>query len=127
MTDWVTDAVRAKLAAERAAKAAQEVADLEMFRQLHNGTATSKAAAERVQPSAGSMRIDVLRALMFNYKGLTRSEIVAEAGLIENTVNARCRELVETGLAYEDGERDGRKVVHITAAGLRVLEAKGAA
>lgn len=128
MTDFLSPETKALLDAEKARKAREQAMDTALFRPiLHNGTPTSKAAAERVQPTAGGKRRAVLVALMFAPKGLTRLELVAETGMLENTCNARCAEVLKAGWAREDGERDGRKVVHITAAGLAVLDKQEAA
>jgi Fic family protein len=82
----------------------------------HNGTPTSIKAAERVWPHIRGMKRLILDKLAARPNGLTRSEIVAATGLKENSVNGRCTELVEMGMAYEDGERDGRKVLRIAPA-----------
>lgn len=120
MTDWLSPATRARLDAERQRKAAAQVADLELFRPLDNGTATSKAAAEHVAPHCRGMRRRVLEALA-ERGGLTREEIVAVTGIKENSTNGRSREVLDAGWAVEDGVRDGRAVLKITEAGLAAL------
>jgi len=82
----------------------------------HNHTITSIKAAERVWPHIGGMKRVILDKLAARPNGLTRSEIVAATGLKENTVNGRCSELITMGMAYEDGERDGRKVLRVAPA-----------
>lgn len=81
----------------------------------HNHTRTSIKAAERVWPHIGGMKRAILDRLAAAPDGLTRSEIVAATGLKENTVNGRASELITMGMAYEDGERDGRKVLRVVA------------
>ena len=127
MTDFLTDDTKRRLAEERDRKAREQAMDLALFRPLHNGTPTSKAAAERVQPTAGGKRRAVLVALMFAPKGLTRLELVAETGFLRDTVNPRASECLAKGWVREEGERDGQKVLHITAAGLAVLGQQEAA
>lgn len=127
MTDFLSPETKALLDAEKARKAREQAMDTALFRPLHNGTPTSKAAAERVQPTAGGKRRAVLVALMFAPKGLTRLELVAETGFLRDTVNPRVAELLKAGWATEEGERDGQKVLHITAAGLAVLDTQEAA
>jgi hypothetical protein len=110
------DAYRA-LEDERA-KARREALQSALFAPLeppppHNGTLTSIKAAERVWPHVSGMKRTILDKLTGRPNGLTRSEIVAATGISENSVNGRCRELVEMGMVYEDGERDGRKIVRL--------------
>lgn len=85
----------------------------------HNHTITSIKAAERVWPHIGGMKRVILDRLAAAPDGLTRSEIVAATGLKENTVNGRCSELITMAMAYEDGERDGRKVLRVAPASRR--------
>jgi len=103
------------------ARARQDALQSALFAPLeppppHNGTLTSIKAAERVWPHIGGMKRVILDKLAARPNGLTRSEIVAATGLKENTVNGRCSELITMGMAYEDGERDGRKVLRVVAA-----------
>lgn len=121
---WTPDTSR--LDAERAKKAGAQMDGLPLLAP-HNGTETSKAAARRVQPYCSGMRREVLVALMFAREGLTREELVRETGIKENSVNGRCAEIVAARWATEDGEREGRKVLRITDAGLKALEEKAAA
>jgi len=100
------------------ARARQDALQSALFAPLeppppHNGTITSIKAAERVWPHIGGMKRVILDKLAARPNGLTRSEIVAATGISENSVNGRCRELVEMGMVYEYGERDGRKIVRL--------------
>ena len=112
MTDWIPERTRQRLADERSAKVVAQTSDLAMFAP-HNGTETSKAAAKRVAPKAAGYRLQMLDALN-QVGGMTRAEIVAFTGLLENTVNGRSAEILEAKWAREDGVRDGRKVLWIT-------------
>jgi hypothetical protein len=76
-----------------------------------NGTATSKAAAERARPAAETDRLAIFECLVLNPQGLTRLEIHERTGIKENTVNGRANDLVRAGMAVEHGVRDGRKVL----------------
>jgi hypothetical protein len=77
----------------------------------HNGTETSKAAAERERPAAEGHRLEIFECLALNPRGLTRLEIAERTGIKENTVNARAADLLKAGMAVEAGVRDGRKVL----------------
>jgi DNA-binding MarR family transcriptional regulator len=121
---WTPDT--SKLDAERARKAAAQTADLEMFRPLpHNGTATSKAAAERAGPNAGTQRWQILCAL--ESKAMTRRELVDALGLLENAINPRCNALIGDDLIETVGTRNGRSILQLTAKGRAVLAQKDAA
>jgi len=104
--------VRAQRAAERRAQADAEAKGLPIFdAPKDNGTATSKAAARRVAPHVGTMLHAVWTALLDHPEGLTRAELVEVTGLGENTINPRSRTLLDSGFAYQQGERDGRAVL----------------
>lgn len=78
----------------------------------HNGTATSKRAAELAEPAADT---DCGRILTFlrkrGAKGATREEIAVGLGMLIQTVTPRVHTLINAqrwGLAYETGEtREG--------------------
>lgn len=110
---WLSNAALQRRAAERRRQAEEQANDLPIFKSPpHNGTATSKAAADRIAPKAGTMRARVLEAIRLAPNGLTRAEVVARVGIKENSVNGRCSELLGAGLVREDGQRDGRAVLH---------------
>lgn len=68
----------------------------------HNGTPTSQAAAERIEPNASS-----LRALVLDYirtsGGATDEEIQVALGMAGNTERPRRRELEQAGLIQDSG------------------------
>lgn len=103
-------------------------AQLDLFAAPHNGSETSRAAAEAVVESGQGVRQTraVLYALRLQRKnGLTRKELAHATGIVESTVCARVGWLLESGLAMESGTRvpaggaRSQKIVHITEAGLR--------
>ena len=81
----------------------------------HNGTETSKAAAERERPAAEGHRVEIFECLALTPYGMTRLEIAERTGIKENTVNARCADLLKAGAIVEHGVRDGRKVLYHVA------------
>ncbi len=74
----------------------------------HNGTVTSKRAAERIKPSAAAARLIVYEAISrAGIHGLTREEIEDVTGLPGNTVRPRVYDLMDpkkTVLIEEAGE-----------------------
>jgi len=72
---------------------------------IHNGTATSIAAAESIRGTAATDRQRVLDAIRAaGIHGLTREEIEAATGLSGNTVRPRVDKLMTDGLIEEAGE-----------------------
>lgn len=75
---------------------------------------TSRAAAEAIEPSAGSLRGMVLD--LIRYRGnATDDEIESELDLRHQTASARRRELVLGGLIFDSGlrrkTRSGRNAI----------------
>lgn len=72
---------------------------------IHNGTATSIAAAASVQSAAATMRETVLQAIRAaSFAGLTREEIERQTGLAGNSVRPRVSELLAAGAITPSGE-----------------------
>lgn len=68
----------------------------------HNGTPTSKAAAEGAREGAGSRREQVLRAVKARGNdGATAEELERALGLSGNTIRPRLVELRERGLVRQ--------------------------
>lgn len=57
---------------------------------------TSRKAAERIAPKAGSLRAQILDLIRLK-DGLTRDEIEELTGIRSNTVNPRLKELADGG------------------------------
>lgn len=71
----------------------------------HNGTVTSKRAAEATKPSAAAARLIVLEAISAaGIHGLTREEIEDKTGLNGNTVRPRVWDLIKSKTIEEAGE-----------------------
>lgn len=121
MTTWLSPDTQARLDAERQRKVADQVADLELFRPLDNGTPTSRQAADRVAPYCRGQRRRVLEVLA-GAKGLTREEIALAGDMKKDSVNGRSAEILKAGWAREEGERDGQAILTITATGLSALQ-----
>jgi DNA-binding transcriptional ArsR family regulator len=65
----------------------------------HNGTPTSRAAAEGARPAAGSRRLQVLEAVKARGDdGATAEELERALGLSGNTIRPRLVELRAAGL-----------------------------
>lgn len=79
----------------------------EPFRDMpapHNGTPTSRAAAEAVTPeSAGSQRARILEVLALYPGGLTDEQISETAGICDNATRPRRGELVAAGKVKDSG------------------------
>jgi hypothetical protein len=72
---------------------------------IHNGTATSIAAAESVRGTAATDRQRVLDAIRAaDIHGLTRDEVERVTGLTGNSVRPRVAELLAAGTIEEAGE-----------------------
>ena len=67
--------------------------DLSLFSPLHNGTETSKDAAESVQPHLSRMNREILRIIRSSQDGATCDEIEVVTGLSHQTASARVYEL----------------------------------
>ncbi|MEZ6127895.1 MAG: hypothetical protein R3C59_04385 [Planctomycetaceae bacterium] len=78
----------------------------------HNGTDTSMAAAERIQPAVTGQRRKVLDFVRDRGElGATDSEIQAGLNIPGDTERPRRRELEQAGLITDSGDRrDGCKV-----------------
>ena len=74
----------------------------------HNGTPTSKAAADSVADVAGSLRGVVLEAVRRAPQGLTCDEAEVALSMRHQTCSARFRELVQAGLIRQTGTRATR-------------------
>lgn len=72
---------------------------------IHNGTATSIAAAESIRGTAATDRQRVLeRIRAAGIHGLTREQIEVATGLSGNSVRPRVAELIAAGTIEEAGE-----------------------
>lgn len=79
----------------------------------HNRTRTSRAAAQAIEPKAGTQRATVLRWIrLLEETGMTRDELEYLTGLSGNTIRPRVYELIRDGFVMESGEtrptRSGR-------------------
>lgn len=68
-----------------------------------HGSATSKAAAERIAPKAGTKRAQVLECLKKCPIGLTDEQIQWQLDMPANTQRPRRVELVKAGLIKDSG------------------------
>lgn len=67
-------------------------------------SATSRAAAERIEPTAGTSRARVLDQIRsWGRIGMTDEQIQANTGMNANTVRPRRVELVRSGLVVDSG------------------------
>jgi DNA-binding IclR family transcriptional regulator len=87
-----------------------------MLQPPHNGTATSRAAANEIEPFAGRLRADVLIFLRSRgEEGATADEIEQSSGIAGNTIRPRLIELKRLGLVQQTSAtrptRSGRKAV----------------
>lgn len=65
------------------------------MRATHNGTRTSRLAADSIVKNAATLRLKVLQALLSaGQGGLTREELEEVTGMGGNTLRPRVRELV---------------------------------
>ncbi|NOX55978.1 MAG: hypothetical protein GXP27_16350 [Planctomycetes bacterium] len=92
----------------------RQLFDLEVRRPLlerdrpapHNRTETSRVAAARVRPAAGTKRAIVLEAVLAaGDAGATIDEIVQVTGLLTQTVCGRINELKRDGWIQDSGRR----------------------
>lgn len=78
----------------------------ELFRAPHNGTPTSKAAAEKVsRESAVSQRSRIMDALEQHPDGLTDAQIQDLTGIDQNGQRPRRWQLVNDGLVADSGRK----------------------
>jgi hypothetical protein len=90
--------------------------EVESMRPSHNGTPTSRAAAEQIEPVAGKARATVLDYLRSrSTEGATADEIEKDTGIAGKTVRPRISELRQMGVV-EDSKtarptRSGRRAV----------------
>lgn len=66
----------------------------------HNGSATSRAAAEQIEPHAGTQRAAIL-AYIREHDGATRQEICLALNMPNNSVCPRVLELIKLNLIRE--------------------------
>lgn len=59
----------------------------------HNGTETSKAAADSIKPHVGGLRLRILRALELAEDGFNCDELVVLTGIKHQTCSARLNDL----------------------------------
>ncbi|MBL8827825.1 MAG: hypothetical protein JNM18_12680 [Planctomycetaceae bacterium] len=72
----------------------------------HNGTDTSRDAAEFVRPRATQMGLDVLRFIVDRFDaGATADEAGAMLGMRPQTVSARCCELLRKQWIRRSGQK----------------------
>lgn len=71
--------------------------------EMHAGTPTSKAAAEKADKHAASKRAVVLQAIVASQDGLTDREIEAVTGFRHETASARRRQLAQECLVRDSG------------------------
>lgn len=86
----------------------------------HNGSPTSRDAAESMPPAAQPLRDLIYRYLCARaYAGATRQEIESDLMISGNTVRPRVRELIQQRLISESGETrrtpSGRKAAVLVA------------
>ena len=74
----------------------------------HNGTETSRDAAESIGPHAGSLRSMILGFIRKAENGATCDEVEAALSMSHQTASARIRELMQKKLIYHDGQRKTR-------------------
>ena len=68
----------------------------------HNGSPTSRAAAEQIEPTAHTLRAKVLEFIRSqDHHGATRQEIEAALQISGDTIRPRCKELLAMGLIRE--------------------------
>lgn len=125
MSDELRDyleARRARLLVERADDAAMQFASMPLLGGTdtapHNGTETSKAAAESLSGSGTLQRLEllVLRGVI-GLGSATREELEVILGLSGNCVRPRCASLLEKGLVMEQLDGSGAKATRPTASG----------
>ena len=84
----------------------------------HNGTETSREAAEAAKPNIHAGEARVLRALMVHPHGLTRDQLASVTGMPTATVCARCNALIKLGEIEGKIDPDtGKKMKRSTKAG----------
>ncbi len=74
----------------------------------HNGTPTSRAAAESMMCHATRLKRQILAEISAAEWGLTCDEVEQRTGLSHQTASARIRELTESEKLYHHGERPTR-------------------
>ena len=92
----------------------------------HNGTDTSRDAAEHVRPRAKQMGLDVLRFIVDRFdEGATADEVGTALEMRAQTVSARCNDLQRKQWIRRSGEKRPTSsgcLAHVylaTAAGIR--------
>ncbi len=90
----------------------------------HNGTVTSKRAAEAIKPSAAAARLVVYEAISAaGIHGLTREQIEEVTGIKGDTVRPRCDDLLTANIIEEAGEvrvlKSGRYGKVLTVVGVK--------
>lgn len=125
MTDGYRKLYDDLVVANREARARAQSSDLALFATLggtdappHNGTETSKAAAESLAGSGTLQRLEllVLRGII-GLGSATREELEMVLGLSGNCVRPRCASLLEKGLVMEQLDGSGAKATRPTASG----------
>lgn len=72
----------------------------------HNGTDTSKAAAEKAKPKAKTVRQQLFELIAAaGPQGMTADEVGSSTGRPAQSVSARLKELQELGLIKDSGRR----------------------
>lgn len=88
----------------------------------HNGTATSREAAESIVPHVNGQQQQILAELrQLGQHGATREELQIATGLDGNALRPRCLELRAKGLIVESSEtrltKSGRRAFVLKATG----------
>ncbi len=78
-------------------------------------SATSRAAAERIESAAGTLRGKVLQFLQDSPRGATDKEIQDALAMAGSTQRPRRIELVADGLVRDSGVRRNRSTVWVAA------------
>jgi response regulator of citrate/malate metabolism len=78
------------------------------FEPPHNGTATSRAAADSMRGHAPRLKRQILAQIATADWGLTCDEVEQRTGLSHQTASARIRELLESDSLYHHGTRSTR-------------------
>jgi len=74
---------------------------------------TSRDAFERTQPKVRGQKATLYALILASgQKGMTRKELSEAAHFLRDSVNGRCRELVQAELIVERGVRAGEKVLY---------------
>ena len=87
-------------------------------RPVHNGTETSKEAAETAKPKIRRGQMKVLRAVLEAPEGLTRDQLSMITEMPTQTVCARANELIKLGeLGPKTDSKTGKKLTRHTRTG----------